>query len=567
MSQEQPFRGADRASPRSVVLVGGSPPFAALIESAVRGGTAGLTRFTHARSASTVTEADLAGSCVLVHLGRRETGVAALESVLPLAKRASIVAITESEEDDRGLLALQRGAHEHISAQGSTTEQLLRAVRAAHQRRKSAMEREARDALTAETASLVREILDSLEMMAVAVDGDGTVFEVNQSWRDAPPLTALGERFDVGDNYLERCAELVRRGDGDLAVVADGMRAVLTRATPRFETDCVVTGDGGAHWLRIVVLPLLARAGAVATHTVITDAEHRSHDATPGGSPRVLHPSENAPAAGNLPDAGGLRDEIERAVRSNELSLAFQPIVAVSTGRVVGAEALLRWRRLGGHWVSPAHVIAAAERSGAINGIGRWVLHTACARLPELERRVGRKLGISINLSGAQLADPQLHADVVSAVQTSGCDPSSVCLEVTETAIAEDMIGAVGNLDALRRLGVSLALDDFGTGYASLQYAKLFRVNIVKIDQIFVREITRGGPDRVIVASVVSLAHGLGALVIAEGVETEDQRRVLAELDCDGLQGFLLSRPLEFDDFVALCEQEQRWWEGAAQSA
>ena len=560
MSQEQPFRGAERTGPRSVVLIGGSPPFAALIESVVRGGTAGHVRFAHARTAAAASESDLAGACVLVHLGRRETGVAALESVLPLAKRASVVAITESEEDDRGLLALQRGAHEHISAQGSTTEQLLRAVRAAHQRRKSAMEREARDALTAETASLVREILDSLEMMAVAVDGDGTVFEVNQPWRDAPPLSARGERFDVGDNYLERCDELVRLGNGELAVVAEGVRAVLTRATPRFETDCTVTFDGGAHALRVVVLPLLARAGAVATHTVLADGEQRSRPVPEAASPHVLH-------SANVPDAGGLRDEIERAVRSNELSLAFQPIVAVSTGRVVGAEALLRWRRLGGHWVSPAHVIAAAERSGAINGIGRWVLHTACARLPELERRVGRKLGISINLSGAQLADPQLHADVMSAVQESGCDPSSVCLEVTETAIAEDMIGAVGNLDALRRLGVSLALDDFGTGYASLQYAKLFRVNIVKIDQIFVREITRGGPDRVIVASVVSLAHGLGALVIAEGVETEGQRRVLAELDCDGLQGFLLSRPLEFDDFVALCEQEQRWWEGAAQSA
>ncbi len=565
MSQEQPFNGGERTSPRSIVLIGGSPPFAAVIESVVRGRTAGHARFTHARSATAVTEADLAGACVLVHLGRRETGVAALESVLPIAKRASIVAITESEEDDRGLLALQRGAHEHISAQGSTTEQLLRAVRAAHQRRRSAMEREARDALTAETASLVREILDSLEMMAVAVDGDGTVFEVNQPWRDAPPLIARGERFDVGDNYLERCDEVARSGDADLAVVADGVRAVLTRATPRFETDCVVT-DGGAHVLRVVVLPLLARAGAVVTHTVISDAEQRSR-AAEGASPHVAHPIENALTAGNQPDAGGLRDEIERAVRSNELSLAFQPIVAVSTGRVVGAEALLRWRRVGGHWVSPASVIAEAERSGAISGIGRWVLHTACARLPELERRVGRKLGISINLSGAQLGDPQLHADVVSALQESGCDPSSVCLEVTETAIAEDMIGAVGNLDALRRLAVSLALDDLGTGYASLQYAKLFRVNIVKIDQIFVREITRGGPDRVIVASVVSLAHGLGALVIAEGVETEEQRRVLAELDCDGLQGFLLSRPLEFDDFVALCEQEQRWWKGAKQPA
>ena len=550
----------EHQTPRSVVLVGGSAPFASLIEGVIRAGSGGRTRFAHAPSPDEVGARELDGACVLVHLGRRTSGLARLERVLSIATRASIIAVTESDDDERGLLALQHGAQESISAMGSTSDQLLRAMRAAHERRRSAMQREVEDAFVAESASVVREILDSLGMMAVAIDGHGTVFRVNQPWRDG---LLLGEGCDVGDNYLDIIDELASTETPELAAVAAGVRSVLDRTAGRYEGE-LRRKDGRT--LRVVALPLLARHGAVVSHTHVAARRlppQPAHTSLVAPAPAV-HADDSGPAvAADLDlDVVTLRGEIERALVANELSLAFQPIVDAHSGRIIGAEALLRWRRLGGHWVSPALVIAATEESDLIGRVGRWVLDSACARLTELEQRLGstRRLGISVNLSGSQLADPRLPEDVADAVSNGGCDPVAICLEVTETAIAEDMVAAAANLDVLRRLGVSIALDDFGTGYSSLQYAKLFRVNIVKIDKSFVQELGRGGPDRVIVASVVALAHGLGARVIAEGVETEEQRRLLTELGCDGLQGFLLSRPLDFEAFVRLCEAEQRWW-------
>ena len=527
----------------------------------------------HLPSPEEVRPRDIAGACVLVHLGRRANGLSLLERVMSVASQASIVAVTESEDDDRGLLALQRGAHEHISAQGCTTGQLLRAAQSAHERRRSALEREAADAFAAENASLVRDMVDSLEMMAVAIDGDGTIFQANLAWHDHPAMTLSDRRIDIGDNYVWRCEQLAREGSPDLAAVAKGVRSVLARNAARFELECQMAAGPEMRTVRVIALPLLGRPGAVVSHTNVVAVHAAAADVTTSRAVEDLHAPRLAATPAVLTaepldltqDVAALRTEIERAIAAKELSLAFQPIVALDTGRILGAEALLRWRRLGGHWVNPTKVVEAAEESGLIGRIGRWVLETACTRLAELEDRLGvkRQLGISINLSGSQLADPWLPDDVVSALRQSGCDPSAVCLEVTETAIAEDLVASAANLDVLRRLGVSVALDDFGTGYSSLQYAKHFRVNIVKIDKIFVQELGRGGPDRVIVASVVALAHGLGALVIAEGVETEEQRRLLAGLDCDGLQGHLMSPPLEFDDFVALCESERRWWQHA----
>ena len=569
-----PAEADERSTPRNVLLIGGSAPFASLIEAVIRDGSGGRTRFTHLLSPDEVRPRDIAGACVLVHLGRRATGMSQLERVMSVASQASIVAVTESEDDERGLLALQRGAHEHISAQGCTTGQLLRATQSAHERRRAALELEAADAFAAENASLVREMIDSLDMMAVAIDGEGTIFQANRAWRERPPLTPQERGIDVGDNYLVHCEQLSREGVPDLLEVAAGVRAVLLRSAARFEMDVQVAADVELRSVRVIALPLLGRPGAVVSHTSAAGAPMALRN--PAGdqaATAVVHAPRFAatPAAltagpiAATQDIASLRTEIERAIAAGELSLAFQPIVALGTGRILGAEALLRWRRLGGHWVNPAEVIEAAEQSGLIGRIGRWVLESACKRLAELEDRLGvrRQLGVSINLSGSQLADPWLPDDVVNALRESGCEPSAVCLEVTETAIAEDLVAAAANLDVLRRLGVSVALDDFGTGYSSLQYAKHFRVNIVKIDKIFVQELGRGGPDRVIVASVVALAHGLGALVIAEGVETEEQRRQLAALDCDGLQGHLLSPPLEFEQFVALCESEQRWWHEA----
>ncbi len=236
-----------------------------------------------------------------------------------------------------------------------------------------------------------------------------------------------------------------------------------------------------------------------------------------------------------------LRGALARAVDRGQLRLAYQTIVDTVSGRIEGVEALLRWDHPIRGAIPPTTTIPIAEQSGLIIDIGRWVLERACC---ERSGWIGdRAAGLAVNISAHQLMAPDFVTTVAAILSDTQMEGGSLTLEITEGALISDTDRAHVVLKQLKELGVLLALDDFGTGYSSLTYLKQFPVDIVKIDQSFITDLTRDKSSFAIVSKSIELAHLLDLIVVAEGVETAEQYEAIAELECDLCQGFYFGRP------------------------
>jgi diguanylate cyclase (GGDEF)-like protein len=250
-----------------------------------------------------------------------------------------------------------------------------------------------------------------------------------------------------------------------------------------------------------------------------------------------------------------LENALRRALERNELELYYQPKVAMLTGHVAGAEALLRWNHPELGMVSPVEFIPIAEECGLIVDIGEWVLRTACEQAMRWERAGYPPLTISVNVSRPQLAQNRL-IDLLAALQRSHrLGRNRIVLELTESLLMDDAEASIEMMSALRGMGMDLSLDDFGTGYSSLAYLKRFPLDELKIDRSFIHAVSDSPADAAIVQAIIVLARSLGLRVVAEGVETEAQLRYLAQLDCDQYQGFLYSRPVPVAKFEQLCRK------------
>ena len=217
---------------------------------------------------------------------------------------------------------------------------------------------------------------------------------------------------------------------------------------------------------------------------------------------------------------------------------------------MIGAEALIRWQHPSLGLIPPDEFIPLAEQIGLIRPMGHWVLGTACAQLVKWSQKPETaKLSLSINDSTQEFKQDYYVAHFLSVLERPGAKPSLLKLELTESMLVDDVDDIISKMTALKAAGVRISLDDFGTGYSSLSYLKKLPLDQIKVDQTFIREMLSSSQDEVIVRTVVSLAQNMELEVIAEGVETEEQRQFLLSIGCVSMQGYLLSRPLRIHDF------------------
>lgn len=251
-----------------------------------------------------------------------------------------------------------------------------------------------------------------------------------------------------------------------------------------------------------------------------------------------------------------LESDLRRALARNEFELHYQPQVALSSGLIVGAEALIRWRRENGDLVAPGEFLPRAEENGLIVPINNWVLREACRQAAAWSAAGLPRLRVAVNLSGVQFLKSDVEGLVMEALAESGLPADRLELELTETILLQDTGAVVRQLEALRAQGVTFSIDDFGTGYSSLAYVKHFPVDRLKIDKSFIANLKNDANDAAIVRAIVNLGHSLDLDVIAEGVETAAQLAHLRAEGCDEVQGFYFGRPMLSDVFVDLVRRE-----------
>jgi diguanylate cyclase (GGDEF)-like protein/PAS domain S-box-containing protein len=252
-------------------------------------------------------------------------------------------------------------------------------------------------------------------------------------------------------------------------------------------------------------------------------------------------------------EAMTVEQELQRGLERGELRLHYQPLVDLDTGRLLGAEALLRWEHPERGLLAPAVFLEVAEESGLIIEIGAWAVREACRQLKEWQRRgAASDLGLSVNLGARELTHPDVVATVLGAVRGAGIDPGSLCIEVTETTAMADRASGFRALRELSRAGVRVAIDDFGTGYSSLEHLRSMPADILKIDRSFVHGMSNDSSDNALVAATLALGRALGMGVVAEGIETDEQASSLRDFACSIGQGDLFARPLPPEELDGL---------------
>jgi diguanylate cyclase (GGDEF)-like protein/PAS domain S-box-containing protein len=251
---------------------------------------------------------------------------------------------------------------------------------------------------------------------------------------------------------------------------------------------------------------------------------------------------------------------LRQGLSGNQFHLVYQPQVSLGDGEMIGMEALIRWEHPERGTIPPSEFIPIAESCGLIQGIGEWVLYSACQQIVKWQQGGMNKLRVGVNLSAFQLRELDLALTVERILEETGLEGRFLELELTESMLMENVDRAISTLCKLHDLGVNLAIDDFGTGYSSLSYLSQLPVHRIKVDQSFVREIFSKPQSAAIVDAVVKLGHSLGLDVLAEGVETQEQLRYLQDLGCDGVQGYYLSPPLPAEGFKYFVTQGL-WWQ------
>lgn len=356
-------------------------------------------------------------------------------------------------------------------------------------------------------------------------------------------LRVVAERLS---SSIRECDTVARLGGDEFVVLLNGLQnppqaaklaeQILTLLSHPFQisgTECFIGTSIG--------LAIYPADGATAEE-LLKHADIAMYRAKAAGRGRFVFFEESMNIAQR--DRAVMEHELHLAYERNQFSVYYQPRIALHDGRFLGAEALLRWQHPELGWVSPAQFIPLAEDVGLIDKIGPWVLRHVCAQLA-VWQGAGYAVGsVSVNVSGRQFKSTNLVAQVQHALESTGLAPHTLELEVTEGVLIDDVESVIDVLARLKQINVSVALDDFGTGYSSMAYLRRLPIDVLKIDQSFVRDLTEDEGARSIVQAIIAMAHALHKTVVAEGVETLAQAELLRAWGCDEVQGYYFSRPV-----------------------
>lgn len=479
-----------------------------------------------------------------------------------------IIVLSGQDDEETALQALQSGAEDYLVKGHGDGEIISRSIRYSMQRKQAERRLAYLEQYDGLTGLANRALLqDRLEHAVSRADRDETMLAV--LFLNLNRFRAINAEFGHGhgDSVLRAVAErlqshvhegntIARSGGDEFCIVVEDVAEpteVISLTTdvlkafrePFTANDAEVSLDVS---LGIAVYPS-SKGGRL-----LSDAEFAMSRAKQQGinSYQFYTEEMNVQAF----ERQALESNLRRALDRDEYVLYYQPQVDLSDGHIFGAEALLRWRHPDMGIVPPFKFIPLLEETGLIIEVGEWVLSTACTQIKEWDSEGLGDLRIAVNLSARQFEREGLTNVVNRSLRATGLDPKCLELELTESLIMEDPESSRALLKLLKSdKGVRVSIDDFGTGYSSLSYLKLFPLDVLKIDQSFVRDIVENPNDAAIVTAIISLAHAMGLEVVAEGVETEEQLKFLREKGCDHAQGYLFSPPVPAEEFVRMLEE------------
>ena len=398
--------------------------------------------------------------------------------------------------------------------------------------------------------------------IAGKVANDGSITAIIRVEVRFPVADESNSRSAIVDSvmqaYAERLAQLLRGND-------------LVGRTGRFEFTLVfdaLRSEGhallaGQRVMQILRKPLRHEGSVISANPCVGIALHPAHgndvDSLLDHLTLALEVARRNVARIALYSDQSTREDamlrtrehdLQTALADNELMLYYHPQVELSSGRLVGSEALLRWCNRHGDWIPPLDIVAAAESGGMMPQLTSWTLNTAMREWVELSRQ-GVDAPISVNLTAQDLRDPEFEPGLKQSIETWGIAPDRIVLEITEGSMIENVDQTLDLLNRLRDSGFHLAIDDFGTGYSSLAYLRKMPTSELKIDQSFVRNMLHDHSSERIVRSVIDLAHNLGMHTVADGVENAETAAALRHLGCDRIQGYFLTRPVPTEVYLA----------------
>jgi diguanylate cyclase (GGDEF)-like protein len=499
--------------------------------------------------------------CILLDLTLPDADrLEGLEQVRALAPDVPVVVLTGHDDEQLALDSLHEGAQDYLIKGQVDGSLLIRAIRYSVERQRAELElayQSTHDVLTGLPNRML--FIDRLALGLARMTRKPSMLAV--MFMDIDGFKVINDSLghDVGDELLSAVAVRLRQalrpgdtvarfggdeftilseeiGDASEAIrIADRLRAALQPSFSLDGRDVFITASIGI---------VLATDPEQRPEDLLRDADAAMYQAKERGKARyeLFDEVMRVRVARRLETESGLHQAIERG----EFALLYQPEIELNTGRVVGVEALVSWQHASRGLVGPSEFIPIAEETGLIVPIGSWVLEEACRQGAVWRDKVGpaAPFMMSVNLSARQLVQPGLAPFVRATLEETGLSAEDLVLEVTETVLIDDADHATNVLQELRSLGVRVSIDDFGTGYASLTYLRKLPVDILKVDQTFVRGLVGEGDDAGIVETIVQLGERLGLIVIAEGVEEEIQAEWLKRLGCRYAQGYHFSVPL-----------------------